>query len=106
MNSNKFMQRPADKKKWINYTMNLKSYKIEEKEIKNEEKTFEKERNSIYLVKTMRDILYGNPKVSKRAVYYTPRFRRILSAINTPTYLLAKYPKLILSRLINYCEKF
>ena len=54
----------------------------------------------------MRDILYGNPKVSKRAVYYTPRFRRILSVINTPTYLLAKYPKLILSRLINYCEKF
>ena len=54
----------------------------------------------------MRDILYGNPKVSKRAVNYTPKFQRILSAINTPTYLLAKYSNLILSRLTNYCEKF
>ena len=47
----------------------------------------------------MPGILYGNPKVHKTVVNNTPKFRPILSAINTPTYLLAKYLNPILSPL-------
>ena len=41
-------------------------------------------------------ILYGNPKVHKTVVNNTPKFQPILSAINTSTYLLAKYLNSIL----------
>ena len=47
----------------------------------------------------MPGILYGNPKVHKTVVNNTPKFRPILSAINTPTYSLAKYLNPILSPL-------
>ena len=45
----------------------------------------------------MPGILYGNPKVHKTGVNNTPKFRPILPAINTPTYLKAKYLNTILS---------
>ena len=47
----------------------------------------------------MPGILYDNPKVYKTFVNHTPKFRPILSAINTPTYSLAKYLNPILSPL-------
>ena len=45
----------------------------------------------------MPGILYDNRKVHKTVVNNTPKFRPILSAINTPTYSLAKYLNPILS---------
>ena len=94
------MQLPIDKGKWINYIINLKSkLKDRFKVLKNEENFSEKEFDSICPVETTPEILYGNPKVHKTVVNNTPKFRPILSAINTPTYLLAKYLNPILSPL-------
>ena len=47
----------------------------------------------------MPGILYGNPKVYKTVVNNTPKFRPILSEVNTPTYSLAKFLNPILSPL-------
>ena len=55
--------------------------------------------DSICPVGTTLGILYSNPKVHKTVVNDTPKFRPFLSAINTPTYLLAKYLNPILSPL-------
>ena len=60
-----------------------------------------KEFESIFPVGTTPGILYGNPKVHRIAVNNTLKFRPILSAINTPTYLLVKYLNPILSLLTN-----
>ena len=54
-------------------------------------KKFQKKVDSICPVGTAPEILYGNPKVHKTVVNNTPKFWPILSAINTPTYFLAKY---------------
>ena len=90
--SSKFMQLPIDQDKWINYIINLESkLKDRFKVLKNEEKISEKEFDCICTVGTTSGVLYGNPKVHKTVVNNTPKFRPILSAINTPTYLLAKY---------------
>ena len=100
LDSSKFIQLPTDEDKWINYIVNLESkLKDRFKVLKNEEKISEKEFDSICPVGTMPGILYGNPKVHKTVVNNTPKFRPILSAINTPTYLLAKYLNPILSPL-------
>ena len=98
--SSKFMQLPTDEGKWINYIINSETtlkdcFKI----LNNEENISEKEFDSICLVGTTPRILYGNPKVYKTVVNNTPKFRPILSAINTPTCLLAKYLSPILSIL-------
>ena len=98
--SNKFMQLPFDEGKWINYIINLKNkLKDRFKVLKNEEKISKKEFDSISLVGTKPGILCGNPKVHNTVVNNTPKFRPILSEINTPTYLLAKYLNPILSPL-------
>ena len=94
------MPLPTDEGKWLNYIINLKN-KLPDcfKVLKNEEKISEKEFDNICPVGTTPGILYGNPKVHKTVVNNTPKFRPILSAINTPTYLLAKYLNPILSPL-------
>ena len=100
LDSSKFIQLPIDEDKWINYIVNLESkLKDRFKVLKNEEKISEKEFDSICPVGTMPGILYGNPKVHKTVVNNTPKFRPILSAINTPIYSLAKYLNRILSPL-------
>ena len=90
--SSKFMQLPIDQDKWINYIINLEC-KLKDcfKVLNNEEKTSEKEFDSICPVATTPGILHGNPKVRKTIVNNTPKFKPILSAINTSTYSLAKY---------------
>ena len=67
--------------------------------MKNEEKISEKEFDSICPVGTTPGILYGNPKVHQTVVNSTPKSKPILSAINTPTYSLAKFLNPILSPL-------
>ena len=100
LDSSKFIQLPIDEDKWIDYIVNLESkLKDRFKVLKNEEKNSEKEFDSICPVGTTPGILYGNPKVHKTVVNNTPKFRPILSAINTPTYSLAKYLNPILSPL-------
>ena len=63
-------------------------------------KNSEKEFDSICPLVTTPGILYGNPKVHKTIVNNTPKFRPILSAINTPTYFLVKYLNPIFSPLV------
>ena len=90
------MQPPIEEDKWKNYIVNLESkLKYRFKVLKNEEKISEKESDSICPVGTTP----GIPKVNKMVINNTPKFRPILSAINTPTYLLAKYLNTILSLL-------
>ena len=48
-------------------------------------------RKFVKLVATRPVILYGNCKVYKQQVDGCPPFRRILSALQTPTYNLAKF---------------
>ena len=100
LGSSKFMQLPIDEGKWLNYIINLESkLKDRFKVLKNEEKISEKEFDSIYPVGTTTKILYGNPPVQKTVINNTTKFRPILSAINTPTYLSPKYLNPILSPL-------
>ena len=90
--SSKFIQLPIDESKWINYIINLENkLKDRSKVLKNEDKISEKKSDSIRSVGTTPGILYGNPKAQKTVVNNTSKFRPILSAINTPIYLLAKY---------------
>ena len=101
LDSSKFAQLPIDESIWINYIINMQNkLKDRFKILKNEEKISEKEYDSISPVGTTPGILYGNPKVHKTVVNNTPTFRPILSAINTPTCLLAKYLNPILSPLM------
>ena len=51
----------------------------------------EKTRKSLKPVGTRPNIIYGSCKVHKASVWNCPPFRRILSALNTPTYKLAKF---------------
>ena len=91
------MQLSIDEDKWLYYIVNLESkLKDRFKGLKNEEKTSEKEFDSVGPVGTTPGILYGNPKVHKTVVNNAPKFRPILSGINTPTYSLAKYVNTIL----------
>ena len=100
LDSSKLLELANGEDKWINYIVNLESsLKDPFKVIKNDEKISEKEIDSISPVETMPGILYGNPKVLEMVVNSTPKFRPILSAINTPTYSSAKYLKPILSQI-------
>ena len=100
LGSSKFMQLPIDEDKWINYIINLESkLKDHFKVLKNEERIYEKEFDSVCPVQTAAGILYVDPKVHKTIVSNTAKFRPILSVINTPTYFLAKDLNPILSPL-------
>ena len=86
------MQLPIDEGKQINYIINLESkLKYRFKVLKNEDKISGKEFDSILPTGTTPWILYVNPKVHKTVVNNAPKLRPILPAINTSTYLLAKY---------------
>ena len=101
MDSSKFMQLPTDEDKWIKYIINLESeLKPRSKILKNKYKISEKEFDSIFPVGTTPDILYGNPKIHKTVVNNTPEFRPILSAINAPTFFLARYLRHICLHLV------
>ena len=60
-----------------------------------------KPRKSLKPVGTRPGIMYGPCKVHKASVGNCPPFRRILSALNTPTYKLAKFLVPILRSLTN-----
>ena len=60
---------------------------------------FEETRRSLKPVGTRPGIMYGLCKVHKDIIDNCPPFRPILSAINTPTYKLAKFLVLILKSL-------
>ena len=62
----------------------------------------EKTRKSLKPVGSRPDIIYGSCKVDKASVGNCPPFRPILSALNTPTYKLAKFIVPILKPLKTY----
>ena len=96
----KILQVPIAEDKWINYIINLES-RLEDcfKVLNKEEKISKKEFDGIFPVRTMPGILYSNARIQKTVVNNTSKFQPILSAINIPTYLLAKYLSPILSPL-------
>ena len=61
----------------------------------------EKTRKSLKPVGTRQVVMYGSCKVHKASVGNCPPFRPILSALNTPTYKLAKFLVPILNPLTN-----
>ena len=90
----------------INYVINLESkLKFRFKVLKNEDKNSEKEFDSICPVEITPGILQGNPKVQKTVANSNPKFRPILSAINTSTHLSTKYLNSILSNSNEFTAK-
>ena len=78
--------------KYINYIVNVeKKFRKLFKNLKDNGKITEDEFNRICPIGSRPGILYGNPKVHKPVINNTPKFRPILSAINTPGYNLAKF---------------
>ena len=83
------MQLSIDEDKLINSIITLESeLKHFFKVLKNEDKIYEKEFDSICLLGTMTSTLCGNLKVHKTFVNNTLKFRTISSAISIPTYFL------------------
>ena len=68
------MQLPIHEDKWKNYINLGSKLKDRFKQLKNKGKTSEKEFDSICLIGTLLNILYGNPKVHKTGINNTPTF--------------------------------
>ena len=96
--NSKFIQFNIDKSKWLNCIVNLeKKLKEHFKTVENNNKISEDEFKSICSIGTHPSILFGLPKVHKIVIDSIPKFRPILSAIDTPVYKLAKFLVPILS---------
>jgi len=96
----KFIELNIDKSNWLNYIVNLeKKLRDHFNILKSDGKITKDECLNIWPIGTKPGILYGLPKVHKPVIDNTPKFRPILSAINTPVYKLAKFLVPILSPL-------
>ena len=77
---------------YLNYIVNVeKKFKKLFNDLYDNEKISKDELLKISPIGSRPGILYGNPKVHKPVVDNMPKFRPILSAINTPGYNLAKF---------------
>ena len=96
----KFEVIEIDENKYLNFVLNSQD-KIKNviKKIKDKGNLSLSDYERISPVGTRPGILYGLPKVHKPVINNIPSFRPILSAINTPSYKLAKYLVPILSSL-------
>ena len=100
LDNSKFAEFNIDSSKWLNYIVNLEiKLKDHFKNLKKENKISNEELEKISPIGSRPGILYGLPKVHKTVTNNIPKFRPILSAINTPTYKLAKFLVPILSCL-------
>ena len=90
--SNKFVQLNITPDKYLNYIINVeKKFKQLFKDLLDNDKISKDEYDKICPKGSRPGILYGNPKIHKPVVDNLPKFRPILSAINTPGYNLAKF---------------
>ena len=90
--TSKFIQLSIPPDKYINYIVNVeKKFRQLFKELYDNDKINKEEFDRICPIGSKPGILYGNPKVHKPVVNNLPKFRPILSAINTPGYNLAKF---------------
>ena len=100
LDNSKFTDSNIDSTKWLNYVVNLEiKLKDHFKILRKENKLSDEEFQKISPIGSRPGILYGLPKVHKAVINNIPKFRPILSAINTPTYKLAKFLVPILSSL-------
>ena len=74
------MQLPIDEDKWINYIINTESKLKDHFKVPEMRTKFQKN-NLIVFAQLVHKTITNN----------TPKFRPILSAMNSPTYLLAEY---------------
>ena len=99
--SNKLVQLNITPDKYLNYIINLeKKFKQLFKDLLDNDKISKDEYDKICPKGSRPVILYGNPKIHQPVVDNLPKFRPILSAINTPGYNLAKFLIPILEPLI------
>ena len=90
--SNKFVQLNITPDKYLNYIINVeKKFKQLFKDLLYNDKISTDEHDKICPKGSRPGILYGNPKIHKPVVDNFPKFRPILSAINTPGYNLATF---------------
>ena len=90
--SNKFVQLNITPDKYLNYIINVeKKFKQLFKDLLDNDKISKDEYDKICPKGSRPGILYGNPKIHKPVIDNSPKFRPILSAINTPGYNLAKF---------------
>ena len=90
--SNKFVQLNITPDKYLNYIINVeKKFKQLFKDLLDNDKISKDEYDKICPKGSRPGILYGNPKIHKPVVNNLPKFRPILSAINTPGCNIAKF---------------
>ena len=90
--SSKFIPLKIPPEDYINYIVNVeKKFRKLFNNLYDNNKISKDELLKICPVGSRPGILYGNPKVHKPVVDNMPKFRPILSAINTPGYNLAKF---------------
>ena len=90
--SNKFVQLNITPYKYLNYIINVEEkFKQLFKDLLDNDKISKDEYDKICPKGSRPGILYGNPKIHKPVVDNLPKFRPILSAINTAGYNLAKF---------------
>ena len=90
--SNKFVQLNITPDKYLNYIINVeKKFKQLFKDLLDNDKISKDEYDKSYPKYSRPGIIYGNPKIHKPVVDNLPKFRPIMSAINTPAYNLAKF---------------
>ena len=100
--SKKFAQLNITPYKYLNYIINVeKKFKQHFKDLLDNGKISKDEYDKISPKGSRPGIFYGNPKIHKPVVDNLPKFRPILSAIDTPGYNLAKFLIPILEPLTN-----
>ena len=86
----KFVQLDITPDKYLNYTINVEK-KFKHRDLLDNEKISKDEYDKICPKGSRPGIRYGNPKIHKPVVNNLPKFRPILSTINTPGYNIAKF---------------
>ena len=90
--SNKFVQLIITPDKYLSYIINVeKKFKQLFKDLLDNYKISKDKYDKICLKGSRPGILYGNPKIHKPVVHNLPKFRPILSAINTLGYNIATF---------------
>ena len=95
-----FFQLDITPEKYLNHIINVKQiFKQVLRDLLDNDKISKDEYDQICPKGSRPRILYGNPKIHKAVVNNLPKFRPILSAINTPGYNIAKFLISILESL-------
>ena len=98
--SKEFVQLNTTTDKYLSYIISVeKKFKHLFKDLLDNDKISKDEYDNICLKGSRPGMLYGNPKIYKPVVNNFPKFRPILSTINSPGYNIAKFLMPILEPL-------